>query len=355
MNSFFCEDTKEEEQLLQKIIKVKEDTLPGVILEILTNKCLSKRGPKGEQAKVKVEPHFSGDSLLRNETHDGWADQAQLAKKGEQKNVPPANYEMLNVQPAHRQLLSAPLDTNVFSFHLKKNGRVNADTFFIPYKSEKDEDVIREYTYSYSYYDVYSPSIERTNKLFHANNGPVCGAARGEEGMIHQKEVQIKQEKEDAEGEEDQLPPDGFAEWTIKQSETTEDETGGETPAEGLPLLTNEKLPCKAKNLEKFLVHFRGRLFIGCNLVYSHFKCKTFLGTIQGRELDEGETTTQGENDLHFVKKEIQTYNLIESATYWKQDEYPDVSDANVQKFLFLTVVPALCDYAEEEPADVLF
>ncbi|EUD67975.1 hypothetical protein C922_01587 [Plasmodium inui San Antonio 1] len=353
MNSFFCEDTKEEEQLLQKIIKVKEETLPNVILEILTNKCSSTRRPKGEQEKVKVEPHFSGHSHLRNKNHDGWSDQTHLSKKEEESNVQPADAQIVNAE-----ILNLKLNTNVFPFHLKKDGHVNADTFFIPYKSNNDEDVITEYTYSYSYDDVYSPKIEKTNKLFHANKGRLCDVARGgeEDGVIPQKKVKIKQESEDA--QEDRLPPDGFVEWNIQKSETTEGETGEETPAEGPPSVTNANLACNANNMEKFLVHFRGRLFIGCNLIYSHFKCDTFLSTIQGREVDEGEGTPVGEDHLHFVKKEIQTYNLIKNATYWKQDEYPDVSDPNIQKFLFLTVVPALCDYAEEggeQASDVVF
>ncbi|ANQ07358.1 Uncharacterized protein PCOAH_00017650 [Plasmodium coatneyi] len=341
MNSFFCEDTREEEQLLQKIIQVKEDTLPKVILEIVSNKCLSKKTSKGEQAKVKVEPHFSGHSPVMNQSHDEWSDHTYAAKKEEQSNAQPANSEILNKE----------VHANIFTFHLKKNGHVNADTFFIPYKSNNNEDVIREYTYSYGYYDVYSPNIEKTNKLFHANYNPLCDVAgEGGEGVIGQKKVKIKQEGVDA--EEDQLPPDGFVEWSMQKGGTTEGAPVGSLP------LTNANDPCTANNMEKFLVHFRGRLFIGCNLIYSHFKCNTFLGTIQSGELDEGEGTPVTENDLHFVKKEIQTYNTIHNATYWKQDEYPDVSDPNIQKFLFLTVVPALCDYSEEGEQltdDVLF
>ncbi|CAA9987423.1 ribonuclease H2 subunit C, putative [Plasmodium knowlesi strain H] len=349
MNSFFCEDTREEEQLLQKIIKVKEDTLPQVILEIVSNKCLSKRRPKGEEAKIKLESHFSGHSPLRNRNLDGWSDQTCLAKKEEQRNVKSANEEILNTQ----------LHANIFTFHLKKNGHVNADTFFIPYKSNNGEDVIREYTYSYGYYDVYSPNIEKTNKVFHANNNRFCDVAPqgGEEGVTCQKKDKIKKEREDT--EEDELLPDEFVEWSIQKNDTKEDGKEENPSAEGSLPITNTNQTCTANNMDKFLVHFRGRLFIGCNIIYSHFKCNTFLGTLQSRELNEGEdTSTHAENELHFVKKEIQTYNIIKNATYWKQDEYPDVSDPNIQKFLFLTMVPALCDYSEEggeQTVDVVF
>ncbi|KJP88652.1 hypothetical protein AK88_01732 [Plasmodium fragile] len=353
MNSFFCEDTKEEEQLLQKIIKVKEESLPKVIFEIVTNKCLSRRS-KGKEEKVKVEPHLSAHSLFSHETHDGWSDQTYVPNKEEQNKTQAANGD--NANGAN---VNAQLQAHVFPFHLKKNGHVNADTFFIPYKSHNDKDVITEYTYSYSYYDVYTPNIENTNKLFNVNNDQLCDVApEGGEAVIGQKHVKVKQEKEDTEEDDDELPPEGFAEWSIqKKNETRENEMGKEVPKEESPSLTNANQTCTEKNMQKFLVHFRGRLFIGCNLIYSHFKCNTFLCTIQSKELDPGESTSLRENDLQFVKKEIQTYNLINNAIYWKQDEYPDVSDPNIQKFLFLTVVPALCDFEEEgeQAADVLF
>lgn len=97
-------------------------------------------------------------------------------------------------------------------------------------------------------------------------------------------------------------------------------------------------------NFQKFLVHFRGRLFIGSNINYSFFNIQTFLATLS----NDDHTTSETQNKLCYVNKKIKTYNHIPNATYWKQDEYPDIFDSNIQKLQMFFISQSIVNYDKE-------
>ncbi|GAW80216.1 ribonuclease H2 subunit C [Plasmodium gonderi] len=362
MNSFFCEDTKEEEQLLQKILQVKQDNLPDIIQEIITKKCLSKNISKNEPENVKLEIGEKNDSVLKNHK----CNTKEVVQRDEEVNLDGANCtnDVDGKDDAWRvneELLKTELNTNIFTFHVKKNGIINADTFFLPYKSEDDKDIITMYTYNYNYYDVYTENIEATNKLFHANKRRLHNETPDNE-VIHKK-IKIKQEKGEEQSDSepahewmDKFKESEIIEPSLQKHEKTTRQNVCTNIKQGL-ILTNSGHAKEKTNFQKFLSHFRGRLFIGCNVIYSFFKSKTYLATIQNSEIQEGDDGQNCHDDPNFVNKKIQTYNLIKNAIYWKQDEYPDVSDSNIQKFMFLLLIPALCNNKEEHEitTDVIF
>ncbi|SBT70927.1 ribonuclease H2 subunit C, putative [Plasmodium malariae] len=330
MYSFFGEDTKEEEKLLQTILKSKDDELPDIVKEIATSH-LVQRLKKKEEGSVKSEstdifPIKNENSSVTNSELEVTTNKNKIKKKDygmgqdHRKDDPHTSDELLNVH----------LNTNIFSFHIKRNGKINADVFFLPYKSKDNKDMITEYTYNYDYYDIYPKNIEMTNKCFHANKRKL---EQSDELLPANKKVRVKQE-------------------------VVEGEEGKEECHETDDMLNSSKKNYEHENtnFQKFLVHFRGRLFIGNNVKYAFFKTKTYLATIQNWESAkrEGEAVEREdeEGELLYANKKIQTYNLINDATYWKQDEYPDISDQNIQKLLFFLIVPPLKSYSEGEQTD---
>ncbi|SOV14076.1 ribonuclease H2 subunit C, putative [Plasmodium gaboni] len=322
MISFFNEDTKEEEKLLQEILESKNDKIPNIIKEIVTSH-LSKSNTiekKEESSCVKNEEVYYDR---------GPYEDIQFNKNNIKEHIKYTNNNIYNsndcnipLNYSNEELLNLKVDTNIFPFHIKKNGKINADIFFIPYNSIDDEDVITEYTYSYNYYDIYSENIEQVNKSFHSN-----------------KKRKIMTNKNDNSNNE----------FFIKK-EINEDNNN----IENIKNINSNEIKNKRTNFQKLLVHFRGRLFIGCHINYSYFKIKTYLAMIKDHEdIDDKQNMPL----LNYVNKNIQTYNLIQNATYWKQDEYPDYTDQNIQKLFFFLILTPLNNYNEESELnnDVVF
>ncbi|KYO00140.1 putative ribonuclease H2 subunit C [Plasmodium gaboni] len=322
MISFFNEDTKEEDKLLQEILESKNDKIPSIIKEIVTS-YLSKSNrleKKEESSCVKNEEVYYDR---------GPYEDIQFNKNNIKEHIKYPNNNIYNsndcnipLNYSNEELLNLKVDTNIFPFHIKKNGKINADIFFIPYNSIDDEDVITEYTYSYNYYDIYSENIEQVNKSFHSN-----------------KKRKIMTNKNDNSNNE----------FFIKK-EINENNNN----IENIKNINSNEIKNKRTNFQKLLVHFRGRLFIGCHINYSYFKIKTYLAMIKDHEdIDDKQNMTL----LNYVNKNIQTYNLIQNATYWKQDEYPDYTDQNIQKLFFFLILTPLNNYNEESELnnDVVF
>ncbi|CRG96701.1 conserved Plasmodium protein, unknown function [Plasmodium gallinaceum] len=281
MNSFFCEDTEEEEKLLNNILKNTEDKLPETIEKIITSHLIKNdKENKKEELNIKSE---SSENIY--------------TKKGNDENSIIDKY-------TNEEKINFNLETNIFSFHIKKNGKINADIFFIPYKSEDGKDIITKYAYNYDYYDIYSLNVENINKCIHSNKRKL---EDNENCLNINKKIKIKKEIENE---------SSYSKFSEQRRE----------------------------NFQKLLVHFRGRLFIGNSVIYSFFKTKTYLSMLHNNETNENKI-----EEFHFVDKKIQTYNLIKKATYWKQDEYPDISDTNIQKLLFFLIIPPLYNYKYEE------
>ncbi|SBS85314.1 ribonuclease H2 subunit C, putative [Plasmodium ovale] len=300
MNSFFCEDTKEEENLLQTILKRNTDELPPVVKQITTSHLIKNGVPEGESHAKKEAGCVKGEQTHTRSTGSNIGSGSGSGHSPD-RSLGGDGFAKEDEGSAHtnEELLSVPLDTNIFPFHVKKSGRINADVFFLPYKSENDKDVITAYTYNYDYYDIYSENIELTNKSFHANKRKF---AKASDIAMEKKRIKVKEEKDDQQNGLSDTPT-----------------TGGEKTY-----------------FEKLLVHFRGRLFIGNQITYSFFKTKTYLATIENNDEEK-----KGK-ELHNTNKIIKTYNLIQYTTYWKQDEYPDVDDPSMQKLFFFHIVPRL-------------
>ncbi|VWU52344.1 ribonuclease H2 subunit C, putative [Hepatocystis sp. ex Piliocolobus tephrosceles] len=310
MNSFFSDDTTEEDNLIKSIKKSNTNKIPNIIKDIATSNFIkrnSKGYTKNENANIKTEiidsyGNNNKDSLTinNNSTTD--------------KNNNNDNY-------SNEEVLSVDLHTNILPFHIKKTGKINADIFFIPYKSEDNKDVITDYTYNYDYYDVYSPNIEKTNKVCHQLK----------------KRTSIQVNEISGENKKIKIEPD------ISEKNNTIDNNNKSEEIKNF------------QNFQKLLVHFRGRLFIGVNVEYSFFHTKTYLSIIK----DDNKQNEKNANDLSFINKQITTYNHIKNAIYWKQDEYPDLSDNTLQKFNFLLLVPSLVNFKNEEEelkdVDVVF
>ncbi|SOV76288.1 ribonuclease H2 subunit C, putative [Plasmodium sp. gorilla clade G3] len=312
MISFFNEDTKEEEKLLQEILESKNDKIPNIVKEIVTSHLSKSNTRKKEES-----------SCIKNEEiyyHKGQYEDKQCDRDNIKDNIKYTSNNIYNsndcnipLNYSNEELLNLKVDTNIFSFHIKRNGKINADIFFIPYNSIDDEDVITEYTYSYNYYDIYPENIEQVNKSFHSNKKRKI--LKNKNDNLN-NEILIK--KEICENNND-----------IKNKKNE----------------NSNEIKNKRVNFQKLLVHFRGRLFIGCHINYSYFKIKTFLAMIKNNEdLDDTENLPL----LNYVNKNIQTYNLIKNATYWKQDEYPDYTDQNIQKLFFFLILIPLNNYNEE-------
>ncbi|CRG99363.1 conserved Plasmodium protein, unknown function [Plasmodium relictum] len=280
MNSFFSEDTKEEEKLLLNILKNKDDKLPEIIEKIATSHLI-RNNEKNEKEELNIKSENT--EYLYN-------------KEGN-------NHNNIIDKYTNEEKINFDLETNIFSFHIKKSGKINSDIYFLPYISEDNKDIITEYTYNYDYYDIYSENVQNTNKRIHSNKRNL---EEKDDFLNINKKIKIKKEIEKLN--------------YLKISEQ------------------------KKKNFQKLLVHFRGRLFIGNNVTYSFFKTKTYLAMLHNNEHNIKEI-----EDLYFVNKKIQTYNLIKNATYWKQDEYPDISDQNIQKLFFFLIIPPLNNYKYEE------
>ncbi|CAD2090142.1 ribonuclease H2 subunit C, putative [Plasmodium vinckei lentum] len=299
MNSFFGDDIQEEENLLQEIIKEKGDEIPYIIKEIAWSK-LSSNGEKNMGVGIKTS--LKDECAIKNE-QENVEDNTKNINHSTEFNNPNKSYDNdtkfgNEIRHNNEYILNVKLNTNIFPFHIKKNGKINSDIFFIPYKSEDNKDVITKYTYNYEYYDIYPQNIELTNKNFHAN--------KKKDGDSSSHNNLVKCKKEDMNKEEEN---------------------------------NNEK-----NNFQKFLVHFRGRLFIGSNINYSFFNAQTFLATLSNDDHPASET----QNQLCYVNKKIQTYNMIPSATYWKQDEYPDTSDSNIQKLQMFFISQSIANYDKE-------
>ncbi|SOS78386.1 ribonuclease H2 subunit C, putative [Plasmodium sp. gorilla clade G1] len=322
MISFFNEDTKEEEKLLQEILENKNDKIPNILKEIVTSH-LSKGNTQKKEVSLSIKNEEGYYDKRPYEYNECDRDNIKENIKYPSNNI----YDSKNCNTAlnysNEELLNLKVDTNIFSFHIKKNGKINSDIFFIPYNSIDDEDVITEYTYSYNYYDIYPVNIEQVNKSFHSNK---------KRKIIKNKNINTNNQ-------------------LLIKKEINEDNND----------INNEKnenyndIKNKRSNFQKLLVHFRGRLFIGCHINYSYFKIKTFLAMIKNNEdIDDTENLPL----FNYVNKNIQTYNLIENATYWKQDEYPDYTDQNIQKLFFFHILIPLNNYNEEESElnyDVVF
>ncbi|ETB60306.1 hypothetical protein YYC_02616 [Plasmodium yoelii 17X] len=313
MNSFFEDDTQEEEKLLQEIIKEKSDEIPYIIKEIACSELSSNRK---KNMGVGIKTALKDECAIKNEQGDVENNKKNINNCTEFNN-PNKSYDNNTnlgneIRYNNEYILKVKLNTNIFPFHIKKNGKINSDIFFIPYISEDNKDVITKYTYNYDYYDIYPQNVELTNKNFHANK------RKDVDSSSHATLVKCKKEHLDKEDE---------------NGNKNGNKNGNENENE------NEK-----SNFQKFLVHFRGRLFIGSNINYSFFNIQTFLATLS----NEDHTTSETQNNLCYVNKKIKTYNNIPNATYWKQDEYPDISDSNIQKLQMFFISQSIVNYDKE-------
>lgn len=331
MNSFFGEDTIEEEKLIKNILTKKdENKLPKIIEEIVTShlvKTVVK--PEKEEVKVKSEQKETGDKK-KKET---------VETKVQRVEVSTAD------QCTYEEKINLDLEAHIFPFHVKKNRRINYDMYFIPYKSIDNKDVITQYTYSYDYYDIYSDNIEYINQTIHLNK--------------HKKRKLEKVTEEEGQQEEPQEPTEVPAKRIKTQEESVKEhiEKHAETTVE-------EALGKKDNPFEKWLVHFRGRLFVGNKIKYPILNINTYLAVTKNLERnyerEQSESPEESLKDFRRCNKTIETYNMITSATYWRQDEFPGIKDPNIQKLLFFTVVPPMIDDTwenelEEEAEELTF
>lgn len=327
MHSFFGDDTAEEEKLVAKILNKKNeedvDKLPQIIDEITTSHLVSSTIKK-----------------LKDDTKD--PTQVKSEESTEDKDSFKEHITIME-KYSKEEKLNFNIKAHIFSFHIKKNGRINADLYFIPYKSQDNKNIITEYTYNYGYYDIYTKNIEQVNKSIHLKrldkkrnldetttdvnekeNPDTTSIATAT--ATANKKIRVKSEIEDTDIE-------------VKvKTEVEQDKKKIE--------IRKEKNDTEAENFQKWLVHFRGRLFIGCEIVYSFFKINTFLATTLNRNVHD--KSIEG---FKMFDKKIQTYNLIKNAVYWKQDVYPDITDQNIQRLLFFLLVPSLNDIEKEEEA----
>ncbi|CDO64212.1 ribonuclease H2 subunit C, putative [Plasmodium reichenowi] len=366
MISFFNEDTKEEEKLLQEILEKKNDKIPNILKEIVTSH-LSRGDTQKKEASLSIKNEEVYYDKRQYEYKECDRDNIKENIKYTSNNIYDSKDCNTALNYSNEELLNVKVDTNIFSFHIKKNGKINSDIFFIPYNSIDDEDVITEYTYSYNYYDIYPVNIEQVNKSFHSNKKRKIIKNKNintNNQLLIKKEINednndINNEKNEDNNDINNEKNENYNDINNEKNEDNNDINNEKN--EDNNNINNEKnenyndIKNKRSNFQKLLVHFRGRLFIGCHINYSYFKIKTFLAMIKNNEnIDDTENLPL----FNYVNKNIQTYNLIENATYWKQDEYPDYTDQNIQKLFFFLILIPLNNYNEEESElnyDVVF
>lgn len=340
MNAFFGEDTVEEDKLIKNILTKKDEKkLPKIIEEITTShlvKTITK--PQKEEVKVKSE---GKDKEENNKTKEA------LQGKIETINLSIAD------RYTYEEKLNLDFEAHIFPFHVQKNGRINYDMYFIPYKSIDNKDVITQYSYSYDYYDIYSENIEYVNQSIHLNKHKRklenVNTEKKEEIDRSAKRMKIKEEPTETNVKEN-------VEGNVKETIETNVEKDTEKT-------TDDKEKEKENIFEKWLVHFRGRLFIGNKINYPQLNINTYLATtksfVRNYEKEESQSPEESLKEFRRFNKTIETYNEINNATYWKQDEFPGIHDPNIQKLLFFSLVPPInddtCENELEEEESITF